>query len=39
VEVIYANVDQDGNNGFTGLFGNNDGENGFEGRLRIQRDF
>jgi hypothetical protein len=39
VEVIYANVEQDNNGGLIGLFGNDDGENGFEGRLRIQRDF
>jgi hypothetical protein len=35
VEVIYATVDQRGNN--VALF--NDEDNGWEGRLRIQRDF
>jgi len=39
VEVIYANVDQDRNNGIGGFFGDDDDEDGFEGRLRIQRDF
>jgi hypothetical protein len=39
VEVIYANVEEDNNGGLVGLFGNDDGENGWEGRLRIQRDF
>jgi hypothetical protein len=37
VEVIYANVDQR-DNGLV-LFDNDDDENGWEGRLRIQRDF
>jgi hypothetical protein len=36
VEVIYANVDQDGDVGF---FGDDEDSDGFEGRLRIQRDF
>ena len=36
VEVIYANVDQRG--AAVGVFGDDD-DNGWEGRLRIQRDF
>jgi hypothetical protein len=37
VEVIYANVDERDNR--VRLFGDDDDSNGFEGRLRIQRDF
>jgi hypothetical protein len=36
VEVIYANVDQRG--ATVNVFGDDD-DNGWEGRLRIQRDF
>jgi hypothetical protein len=39
VEVIYANVDQGRDNNVADFFGRDNDENGWEGRLRIQRDF